>query len=97
MLETRMGGVRDIVQDVGLPHVLCFQVHKWHVPDGEALSAPRGRVASTRTHGQHACCPNFPQHGPGHGISRCRRPPACNPGLAADVLLVPLRSSQVVS
>ncbi len=25
MLETRMGGVRDIVQELGLPHVLCFQ------------------------------------------------------------------------
>jgi hypothetical protein len=31
MLETRMGGVRDIVQDIGLPHVLCFQARLWHV------------------------------------------------------------------
>ena len=28
MLETRMGGVRDIVQDLGLPHVLCFQARR---------------------------------------------------------------------
>ena len=30
MLETRMGGVRDIVQELGLPHVLCFQVSGTH-------------------------------------------------------------------
>ena len=28
MLETRMGGVRDIVQEAGLPHVLCFQARR---------------------------------------------------------------------
>ena len=29
MLRTRMGGVRDIVADVGLPHVLCFQAWRF--------------------------------------------------------------------
>ena len=37
MLETRMGGVRDIVQDVGLPHVLCFQARLGHALDWLSL------------------------------------------------------------
>ncbi len=39
MLETRMGGVRDIVQELGLPHVLCFQARRMRSHYPHSLTA----------------------------------------------------------